>query len=238
MLDNGKSDILLVDDDEDLCKLLKDYLENQSYNVDVKNNGVDVLLSILKKQYHLIVLDIMIPLLDGFKTLEKIRENSSVPVLMLTAKTDIQDKVKGLKMGADDYLTKPFELEEFGARVMSLIRRSTEFNLVSKDKRKIYIFDNLEIDDLQKKVFLDNKEVKLNPKEYQVLLYLSQNANRVFTKKQIYEAVWAQPYEYDDSNIMSVISRLRSKIEPDGKKYKFIETIKGMGYRFVSGERK
>jgi len=161
-----------------------------------------------------------------------------VPVLILTAKTDTEDKVKGLKMGADDYLTKPFELEEFGARVMSLIRRSVKFNQAGDNKSKIYIFDNLEIDDLQKKVFLNNEEVKLNPKEYQVLLYLSQNANRVLTKKQIYEAVWGEPYEYDDSNIMSVISRLRSRIEPEGKNSKFIETIKGMGYRFVSGDRK
>lgn len=238
MSDNVKLNILLVDDDEELCQLLKDYLEKQSYNVDVKNNGVDALLSTVKKEYALIVLDIMMPLIDGYETLKKIRENSSVPVLMLTAKADTEDKVKGLNIGADDYLTKPFELEEFGARVMSLIRRSTEFNLANKDKRIKYVFNDLEIDDLQKKVFLNKKEVDLNPKEYQVLFYLSQNVNRVLTKKQIYEAVWEEPYEYDDSNIMSVISRLRSKIEPEGKKHKFIETIKGMGYRFAPGERK
>ncbi|HEY8422806.1 MAG TPA: response regulator transcription factor [Thermoclostridium sp.] len=238
MVNSGKLNILLVDDDEDLCGLLKDYLIKQSYNVDVKNNGIDALLSIVKKEYALIVLDIMMPLIDGFETLVKIRENSSVPVLMLTAKTDTDDKVKGFNLGADDYLTKPFELEEFGARVMSLIRRSTKFNQGNESKNRIYFFNNLQIDDLRKKVFLDNEEIKLNPKEYQVLLYFCQNPSRVLTKKQIYEAVWSASYEYDDSNIMSVISRLRSKIEPDGNKYKFIETIKGMGYRFVSGEKK
>ncbi|AGC67904.1 transcriptional regulatory protein SrrA [Thermoclostridium stercorarium subsp. stercorarium DSM 8532] len=230
MVVDEKRNILVVDDDEDLCKLLKDYLEKQSYNVDIKNNGVDALLSVLKREYALIVLDIMMPLLDGLDTLKKIRETSSVPVLMLTAKAETEDKVKGLNTGADDY----------GARVNSLIRRATEFNAAGGTKKGIYVFDNLEIDDIQKKVFLNSNEVKLNPKEYQVLLYLAQNAGRVFTKKQIYEAVWEEPYEYDDSNIMSVISRLRSKIESvsGGEKHKFIETVKGMGYRFVSGGKK
>lgn len=238
MIKNKKLKVLLVDDDETLCNLLKEYLEKRSYKVTVKDNGVDALLEITEKEYALIVLDIMMPLLDGYETLEKIRENSSIPVLLLTAKTETRDKVKGLNIGADDYLTKPFELEEFGARVNSLIRRSTKFNLEKESKTNVYIFDYLKIDDDQKKVFVKDKEVKLNPKEYLVLLYLSQNANRVLTKKQIYESVWEEPYEYDDSNIMSVISRLRSKIEIDDEKYKFIETVKGMGYRFVSGDKK
>ncbi len=238
MFKNKKLKVLLVDDDATLCNLLKEYLEKRSYKVTVKDNGVDALLEITEKEYALIVLDIMMPLLDGYKTLEKIRENSSVPVLLLTAKTETRDKVKGLNIGADDYLTKPFELEEFGARVNSLIRRSTKFNLEKESKTNVYIFDYLKIDDDQKKVFVKDKEVKLNPKEYLVLLYLSQNANRVLTKKQIYESVWEELYEYDDSNIMSVISRLRSKIEIDGEKHKFIETVKGMGYRFVSGDKK
>ena len=153
MVNGGKLNILLVDDDEDLCGLLKDYLIKQSYNVDVKSNGIDALLSMMKKEYALIVLDIMMPMIDGFETLIKIRENSSVPVLMLTAKTDTEDKVKGLNLGADDYLTKPFELEEFGARVMSLIRRSTKFNQGNESKSRTYFFNNLQIDDLRKKVF-------------------------------------------------------------------------------------
>lgn len=149
MLNSEKLNIILVDDDEDLCRLLKDYLIKQSYNVDVKSNGIDALISIVKKEYALIVLDIMMPLIDGFETLTKIRENSSVPVLMLTAKTDTEDKVKGLNLGADDYLTKPFELEEFGARVMSLIRRSTKFNQGNDSKSRIYFFNSLQIDDLR-----------------------------------------------------------------------------------------
>lgn len=184
MLNSEKLNIILVDDDEDLCRLLKDYLIKQSYNVDVKSNGIDALISIVKKEYALIVLDIMMPLIDGFETLTKIRENSSVPVLMLTAKTDTEDKVKGLNLGADDYLTKPFELEEFGARVMSLIRRSTKFNQGNDSKSRIYFFNSLQIDDLRKRVILDNEEIRLNPKEYQVLLYFCQNPTGYLPKNR------------------------------------------------------
>lgn len=224
--------ILIIDDDKDLCALLKKCLEHEGINSEISYNGVEGLINIAKNQYHLIVLDIMMPMLDGFETLKKIRELSSVPVLMLTSRTDTPDKIKGLEYGADDYLTKPFVIEEFIARVNSLIRRYTKFNNPLNENKTKLQFDGLIIDFEYKSVIVEGKEVELNPKELEVLYYLAKNQGRVLTKKQIYEEVWREEYAYDDSNIMSVISRLRKKIELNIGRPQYIQTIRGMGYRF------
>lgn len=224
--------ILIIDDDKDLCALLKKCLEHEGINSEISYNGVEGLINIAKNQYHLIVLDIMMPMLDGFETLKKIRELSSVPVLMLTSRTETSDKIKGLEYGADDYLTKPFVIEEFIARVNSLIRRYTKFNNPLNENKTKLQFDGLIIDFEYKSVIVEGKEVELNPKELEVLYYLAKNQGRVLTKKQIYEEVWREEYAYDDSNIMSVISRLRKKIELNIGRPQYIQTIRGMGYRF------
>lgn len=224
--------ILIIDDDKELCALLKKCLEHEGLNSDISSNGMEGLLNIGKNPYHLVVLDVMMPTLNGFETLEKIRELSSVPVLMLTARTETSDKIKGLEYGADDYLTKPFVIEEFIARVNSLIRRYTKFNKPLDDNKTKLHFDGLIIDFESKSIFVEGQEVELNPKEFEVLYYLSKNQGRVLTKKQIYEEVWEEEYAYDDSNIMSVISRLRRKIELNSDRPQYIQTIRGMGYRF------
>lgn len=180
----------------------------------------------------LVVLDVMMPGLDGFEVLRKIRETSAVPVLMLTARDDNIDKVYGLRLGADDYLTKPFDINEFSARVHSLVRRYTILNGSGEEILGRLSFKNLEIDPDRRLVTVCGRGIELQAKEFDILYYLAKNKGRALTKKQIYEEVWQEEYLYDDSNIMAHISKIRRLIEPDSKKPTYIQTIKGVGYRF------
>jgi len=180
----------------------------------------------------LVVLDVMMPGLDGFEVLRKIRETSAVPVLMLTARDDNIDKVYGLRLGADDYLTKPFDINEFSARVHSLVRRYTILNGSGEEIPGRLSFKNLEIDPDRRLVTVCGRGIELQAKEFDILYYLAKNKGRALTKKQIYEEVWQEEYLYDDSNIMAHISKIRRLIEPDSKKPTYIQTIKGVGYRF------
>lgn len=182
--------------------------------------------------YSLIILDVMMPDIDGFQVLQKIRETSNVPVLMLTAKSDEEDKVAGLRMGADDYLTKPFSLNELMARVNSLIRRFTTLNPTSTIDINNLTLKNMVIDKENRIVSINAVPVDLTSKEFDLLYFLASNKGRVFTKKQIYTHVWAEEYAFDDNNIMSFISKLRKKIEPDPEHPFYILTVRGVGYRF------
>lgn len=174
----------------------------------------------------------MMPDLDGFQVLQKIREVSNVPVLMLTAKSDEEDKVSGLRLGADDYLTKPFSINELMARVNSLIRRYTTLNPVTEISADFIRLQGMTIDKINRVVTLNDSTVELTGKEFDLLSFLASNKGRVFTKKQIYTQVWYNEYAFDDSNIMSFISKLRKKIEPDPEQPFYIQTVRGVGYRF------
>lgn len=184
-----------------------------------------------KDSYSLIILDVMLPDIDGFQILQKIRDTSNIPVLMLTAKSSEEDKVFGLRLGADDYLTKPFGINELLARVNSLIRRYTTLNPFTADIDSISLKDMV-IDKLNRTVTVKDIPVLLTGKEFDLLLFLASNKGRVFTKKQIYSQVWEEEYAFDDSNIMSFISKLRKKIEPDPDHPFYILTVRGVGYRF------
>ncbi|WP_425313751.1 response regulator transcription factor [Paenibacillus polymyxa] len=227
--------ILIIDDDKDLCKLLKKCVGMENINAVICHNGNDGLKSLLHTDFQLIVLDIMMPEIDGFDTLAKIREISPVPVLMLTSKVENSDKVHGLRIGADDYMTKPFDVEEFIARVLSLIRRYTMLNSSPAESLKKLTFQGLTIELETFIVLVNEKEVELPVKEFEILCYLAENQGKVLTKQQIYERVWQERYAYDDANIMGYISRLRKKIELDTNNPAYIQTIKGMGYRFNRG---
>lgn len=157
---------------------------------------------------------------------------SSVPVLMLTAKTASSDKVNGLRSGADDYLTKPFDVDEFTARVLSLIRRYTTLNNGSIEKANRLIFQGLRIDIDNRIITVGEEPVELYAKEFNILCYLARNQGKILTKQQIYEEVWQEQYAYDDNNIMGYISKLRKSIEPDPNNPTYIQTVKGVGYRF------
>ncbi len=172
----------------------------------------------------------MMPGMDGFETLEQIRRESSLPILMFTSKNDSISKVRGLRAGADDYLTKPFDMDELIARIISLIRRYTRFN--QEEGAPKLSFDGLAIDMDTRLVTTEKGVFELPPKEFDLLLFCAENQGKILTKQRIYEAVWGEEYVYDDSNIMAVISRLRKKLEVSPGSPKYIQTVKGIGYRF------
>ena len=221
--------ILIID--KELCELIKQCVLQESIEADCCYSGKSGLLQLREKEYQLAILDVMMPGFDGFETLEQIRKESSLPILMFTSKNDSVSKVRGLRAGADDYLTKPFDMDELIARILSLIRRYTRFN--SKDGQlQIFDFDGLSIDYNNRSIHVVNGDYELPPKEFDLLLFLAKNQGKILTKQQIYENVWGEDYVYDDSNIMAVISRLRKKIEENPGNPRYIQTVKGIGYRF------
>ncbi len=225
-----KQKILIIDDDADLCRLLKNNLEPEGYQVCIRHDGVTGLEEAQNSDYQLIILDIMLPLINGYEVLKKIREKSFVPVLMLTAKDSEGDKVSGLRMGADDYLTKPFSNSEFLARVSSLLRRYTVFNTADSSGRTI-VLGRLSVDKSAREVRKDGLPLELTAKEFDLLLFFAQNPGKVFTKKQIYRAVWMDEYAFDDNNIMVHIRRLRKKIEDNPENPVYILTVWSVGYK-------
>lgn len=226
-----KQRILIIDDDMDLCRLLKNNLEQEDYYVRTCHDGAAGLKEAMSFEYQLVVLDIMLPQKNGYEVLGKIREKSFVPVLMLTARGSEGDKVSGLRMGADDYLTKPFSNSEFLARVSSLLRRYTVFNTANISGKAIKV-GNLLIDKCGREVCKNNSLLDLTAKEFDLLLFFAENPGQVFTKKQIYHAVWNEEYTFDDNNIMVHIRRLRKKIEDNPEYPKYIITVWGVGYKF------
>ena len=229
-----KQKIWIIDDDVDLCRLLRHHLEQEGYDVCTCHDGVMGLHELQSAEYQLVVLDIMLPMINGYEVLERIRKKSFIPVLMLTAKDSEGDKVSGLRMGADDYLTKPFANSEFLARVSSLLRRYTIFN-TADGSPEIITVGGLSIDKARREVRKDGMLLELTAKEFDLLLHFAENPGKVFTKRQIYQAVWKDAYAYDDNNIMVHIRRLRKKIEDHPEHPKYILTIWGVGYK-LGGE--
>lgn len=222
--------ILVIDDDLGLQDLLIKCM-SKLYEIDAAWNGKQGLSKMSAKKYDMVLLDVMLPGEDGFAILKKIRELYAVPVIMLTARDSRIDKISGLETGADDYVTKPFDMEELLARIASQIRRST----VWKDGLPLQerlVFGNLAIDPEYKAVVKGKEEILLTGKEFDVLYYLASDPGHVYTKKQIYKAVWKDEYIYDDDNIMAVISKIRKKIEDNPAVPEKIQTIRGVGYRF------
>lgn len=226
--------VLIIDDDKELCALMKKCVEQENLSAITAHGGAEGLHLVDKNRHtlSLVILDIMMPDIDGFQVLKKIRETSNIPVIMLTAKNDEDDKVSGLRLGADDYLTKPFSINELMARVNSLIRRYTMLNPAFITDTDFIIINGMIIDKTNRIVSVNNIPVQLTSKEFDLLAFLASNKGRVFTKKQIYTQVWEEEYAFDDSNIMSFISKLRKKIEPDPNHPFYILTVRGVGYRF------
>lgn len=224
--------VLIIDDDIELCKLMKKCAAQEGLEADIAYTGSEGLSKIAERSgdYCLVILDVMLPVMNGFQVLSEIRKSSIVPVLMLTAKDDEIDKVTGLRLGADDYLTKPFSINELMARMESLIRRYITFNQAVQPD--IIQLKNMVINREDRTVRINEKVVDLTGKEFELLAFLASNKGRVFTKKQIYMQVWENEYAFDDSNIMSFISKLRKKIEPDSEHPFYILTVHGIGYRF------
>ena len=228
--------VLIIDDDKELCALMKKCIEQENLSAVTAYSGIEGLQIIKENQnnngFSLIILDVMMPYMDGFQVLKKIREVSNIPVLMLTAKSNEEDTVLGLRLGADDYLTKPFSINELTARVHSLIRRYTTLNPAFSEETDCICLKDMTIDRGNRSVTVRGALVELTGKEFDLLVFLASNKGRIFTKKQIYTQVWEDEYAFDDSNIMSFISKLRKKIEPNPEQPFYVLTVRGVGYRF------
>ena len=224
--------ILIIEDDVAIADLERDYLEIGGYEVHIEHNGKSGIDAVYKGEFDLVVLDVMLPLLDGFEVLKLIRKHSDMPVLMVTAKSEEIDKVRGLGLGADDYITKPFNLNEFVARVNAHLNRYDRLTSNNSKKNKNIDINGLEIDLEARRVFIDGKEVILANKEFDLLVFLAENPNKVFKKEQILNNIWGYESFTDNATITVHIKKLRHKIEKDPQNPKYIETVWGVGYRF------
>ncbi len=224
--------ILVCDDDKDIVEAIAIYLETAGYEVLKAYDGKEALDLAEKEDLHLILMDIMMPVMDGIRAVRELRRTNSVPVIFLTAKGEDADKILGLDIGADDYVTKPFSPLELVARVKSQIRRYTTLGAKSEEKEEQKIVNGgLVIDDSEKKVTVDGDEVKLTPIEYDILMYLSRNPGRVFSTAQIYEAVWNEE-AYGAENVIAVhIRHIREKIEINPGDPRYLKVVWGQGYK-------
>ena len=226
--------ILIIEDDPSIANLQKDYLEISNYSVTVAGSGGEGLAELREKEYDLLILDIMLPGMDGFEVLKKVRETSDIPVLLVSARQEEIYKINGLGLGADDYITKPFSSGELVARVNAHLKkyeRLRERFGSGKDNGKLLI-RGLEIQKEARRVFVNGAEVNLAQKEFDLLFFLVQNANRVFGKEELFERIWGLDALGDASTVTVHIARVREKIEPDPYKPQYIDTVWGAGYRF------
>lgn len=222
--------ILVCDDDKEITEAIKIYLNNEGYTVFKASNGLEALKSIEGHQIHLVIMDIMMPQMDGMQTTLKIREDSNIPVIMLSARSEDTDKIIGLNMGADDYVTKPFNPLELIARVKSQLRRYTTLGSLDTSTH-IYETGGLVINDESKTVTVDGEEVKLTPVQYKILRLLMANAGRVFSIDEIYEKVWQENAIGADNTVAVHIRKIREKIEINPREPKYLKVVWGIGYK-------
>ena len=227
--------VLIIEDDMGIYELERDYLEIEGYEVDIQTNGVDGLAAALEHEYDLIILDIMIPKKDGFSVCRDIRKKKEIPIIMVSAKREDIDKIRGLGLGADDYMIKPFSRAELVARVKSHIQRynriRNSLGTTVEIESKIAA-GSLEILLDSHQVFLGGTEVSLTPREYDILILLASSPNRVFTKEEVFESIWGIDSLGETSTIMVHINRLRAKIDKQFQGEEYIDTVWGVGYRF------
>ena len=223
------SKILVVDDELNICELLKLYLENEGYTVFTANDGQAAVTAFQQKAPDLVLLDIMLPKMDGWQVCREIRKTSSAPIIMLTAKGETDDKVAGLKGGADDYITKPFEMKEVLARIEAVLRRTSGAPADKKARR--LVFDKLIIDMDAFELTVDGKKVDTPPKEMELLFYLASSPNRVFTRNQLLDEVWGFDYFGDSRTVDVHIKRLREKLEGVSDSWN-LKTVWSVGYKF------
>lgn len=222
--------ILVCDDEVEIVEAIEIYLRNEGYNVFKCYTGLEAIETVENNEIHLVLMDIMMPEMDGILATEKIREVRNIPVIMLSAKSEDEDIITGLNMGADDYITKPFNPLELIARVKSQLRRYTTLGSVV-DNKDIYKTGNLIIDDERKEVTVDGEVVKLTPVEYKILLFLIQNAGHVFSIETIYEKAWNEPSFNPENTVAVHIRRIREKIEIDPKNPMYLKVVWGVGYK-------
>ncbi len=221
--------ILVVDDDVNICDILRMYLEREGYEVKIANDGAEGVEMFKRFDPDLVLLDIMLPEKDGWQVCREIREVSANPIIMITAKGEVFDKVLGLELGADDFIVKPFDTKEVTARVKAVLRRYSANN--PKDNDETLRFENMEISRAKYELKIDGKAVDVPPKELDLLYFLASNANRVFTRDQLLDKVWGFDYLGDSRTVDVHIKRLREKLEGVSDKWA-LKTVWGVGYKF------
>lgn len=228
---NDMYKILVCDDDKEIADAIEIYLTNEGYQVVKAYNGFEALDVLEQTEVHLIIMDIMMPKMDGMRATLKIRESKNIPIIMLSAKSEDYDKIMGLNMGADDYLTKPFNPLELIARVKSQLRRYTRLGSMQIQTKGIYRNGGLELNEETREVTVDGEAVRLTPVEFGILSFLIKEPGRVFSIDQIYENVWKEP-SFSPENTVSVhIRRIREKIEINPKEPKYLKVVWGVGYK-------
>ncbi len=229
--------ILIVDDEKDIVNALKIYLNNPDYQLFEAYNGKEALTVIGKEDIHLVLLDLMMPVMDGITAMARIREFSNVPIILLTAKSEDTDKILGLNVGADDYITKPFNPLELAARVNSQLRRYTRLG-ADQRQQEVFAVGGIVLNDKSKSVQVDGEDVALTPKEFDILKLLISSPDRVFSPKEIYRQVWQEdPFTGNDNTVAVHIRHLRKKIEINPDDPRYIKVVFGQGYKLEKGRQ-
>ena len=223
--------ILVCDDDQAIVDAIEIYLSQEGYTVLKAYDGLEAIRMVEEKEIQLVILDIMMPRMDGIRATMKIREISAVPIIFLSAKSEDVDKILGLNVGADDYITKPFNPLELNARVKSVLRRYTQLGAIAEKKDTVFQIGGLRVDDDRKEVTVDGEVVKLTPMEYRILLLLVQNPGKVFSIGQIYERIWKEEAVSGDNTVAVHIRHIREKIEINPKDPRYLKVVWGVGYK-------
>ena len=226
------SKVLIIEDEIAIAELERDYLELSGFHVEVENSGDTGLSKALTEEYNLIILDLMLPNMDGFEICRRIREVKNIPILMVSAKKDEIDKIRGLGLGADDYMTKPFSPSELVARVKAHLSRYERLIGSGIKDNKLIEIRGLKIDKTARRVFLNGEEKIFTTKEFDLLSFLAENPNRVYTKEDLFREIWDMESLGDIATVTVHIKKIREKIEYNTSKPQYIETIWGVGYRF------
>lgn len=226
------SRILIVEDDESIAELEKDYLELSGFEVEISNQGDAGLKKALENSFDLVILDIMLPGVDGFEICKQVRTAKNIPIMFISAKKDDIDKIRGLGLGADDYMTKPFSPSEMAARVKAHLARYERLIGSKIYENEVIEIRGLRIDKTARRVYIDGEEKNFTTKEFDLLSFLAQNPNRVFTKEELFSEIWDMESIGDIATVTVHIKKIREKVEKNTAKPQYIETIWGVGYRF------
>lgn len=230
-----KNKVLIVDDEANICELIRLYVEKEGYNAIIATDGAKAVEKFMQEKPDMVLLDIMLPVKDGWQVCREIRAVSDTPIIMLTAKGETFDKVLGLELGADDYIVKPFEPKELVARMKAVLRRTEARTAPQEESGNELVFDGLKIGRETYEIYLDGKKIEMPPKEFELLYFLAKNKNKVYTRDQLLDEIWGYEFFGDSRTVDVHIKRIREKIEREGKNWQ-LKTVWGVGYKFEVSE--
>ena len=230
-----KHKVLIVDDEANICELIRLYVEKEGYSAIIATDGAKAVEKFTEEKPDIVLLDIMLPVKDGWQVCREIRAVSDTPIIMLTAKGETFDKVLGLELGADDYIVKPFEPKELIARMKAVLRRAETRPAPQQESSGELVFDGLRISRETYEIYLDGKKIEMPPKEFELLYFLAKNKNKVYTRDQLLDEIWGYEFFGDSRTVDVHIKRIREKIESEGKNWQ-LKTVWGVGYKFEVSE--